>query len=108
MVVVSFVVARAHQTLIWERTRHTLRLRSALRDYFPAALDAYYKTLTLTCTDALELLAKATHPVRYLHQRTTQGLTRREAIHGIKGYISREIYTLLRQLNPITEGPRTA
>jgi transposase len=40
------VVARAHQTLIWERTRHTLRLRSALRDYFPAALEAY-KVLTL-------------------------------------------------------------
>ena len=35
------VVARAHQTLIWERTRHTLRLRAALRDYFPAALAAY-------------------------------------------------------------------
>ena len=29
------VVARAHQTLIWERTRHTLRLRAALRDCFP-------------------------------------------------------------------------
>ena len=25
------MVARAHQTLIWERTRHTLRLRAALR-----------------------------------------------------------------------------
>jgi transposase len=35
------VVARAHQTLIWERTRHTLRLRSALREFFPAALLAY-------------------------------------------------------------------
>jgi transposase len=55
------VVARAHQTLIWERTRHTLRLRAALRDYFPAALDAY-KPLTLTGTDALELLAKAATP----------------------------------------------
>lgn len=55
------VVARAHQTLIWERTRHTLRLRAALRDYFPAALDAY-KPLTLTGTDALDLLAKAATP----------------------------------------------
>src|ERR1035441_2184914 len=35
------VAARAHQTLIWERTRHTLRLRSALREFFPAALLAY-------------------------------------------------------------------
>lgn len=35
------VVARAHQTLVWERTRHMLRLRAALREYFPAALVAY-------------------------------------------------------------------
>ena len=35
------VVARAHQTLIWERTRHMLRLRTALREYFPAALQAW-------------------------------------------------------------------
>ncbi len=55
------VVARAHQTLIWERTRHTLRLRAALRDYFPAALEAF-KPLTLTGADTLELLAKAPTP----------------------------------------------
>src|SRR6266700_3812710 len=34
------LVARSHQTMIWERTRHVLRLRSALREYFPAALSA--------------------------------------------------------------------
>jgi hypothetical protein len=34
------VVARAHQALVWERTRHVLRLRSALREFFPAALGA--------------------------------------------------------------------
>jgi len=55
------VVARAHQTLIWERTRHTLRLRSALRDFFPAALTAY-ADLGLTGTDTLELLARAPAP----------------------------------------------
>jgi len=55
------VVARAHQTLIWERTRHTLRLRAALRDYFPAALTAY-QPLTLTGADTLMLLAKAPTP----------------------------------------------
>ena len=38
-----------------------LRLRSALRDYFPAALEAY-QALTLTGADALELLAKAPTP----------------------------------------------
>ncbi|WP_308169496.1 IS110 family transposase [Acrocarpospora catenulata] len=56
------VVARAHQTMIWERTRQTLRLRAVLRDYFPAALAAY-APLTLTGPDALELLAEAADPV---------------------------------------------
>ncbi|MDQ0956184.1 transposase [Streptomyces sp. B4I13] len=55
------VVARAHQTLIWERTRTFQRLRSTLREYFPAALAAY-ADLTLTSTDALELLIKAPTP----------------------------------------------
>jgi transposase len=54
------VVTRAHKTLIWERTRHTQRLRHALRDYFPAALLAFED---LDAADALELLAKAPDPV---------------------------------------------
>ena len=65
------VVARAHQTLIWERTRHTLRLRAALRDYFPAALQAY-QALTLTGSDALELLAKAPTPAAAAKLTLTQ------------------------------------
>ena len=55
------VAARAHQTLIWERTRHTLRLRSALREFFPAALAAY-ADLGLTGADTLELLTRAPDP----------------------------------------------
>jgi transposase len=55
------VIARAHQTLIWERTRHTLRLRSALREFFPAA-QAAYAGLGLTGADTLELLVKAPDP----------------------------------------------
>src|SRR5258708_6320495 len=35
------VLTRAHKTLIWERTRHLLRLRHALREFFPAALVAF-------------------------------------------------------------------
>jgi transposase len=53
------VVARAHKTLIWERTRHTQRLRHALRESFPAALEAFED---LTSSDALELLSKAADP----------------------------------------------
>jgi transposase len=55
------VVARTHKTLIWERTRHTQRLRHALRDYFPAALDAFDD---LDAADTLELLAKAPTPAQ--------------------------------------------
>ena len=55
------VVTRAHQTLLWERTRHMLRLRVALRDYFPAALEAF-KPLGLTSEAVLKLLAKAPTP----------------------------------------------
>ena len=53
------VVARAHKTLIWERTRHVQRLRNALREFFPAALEAFDD---LTSGDALELLGKAADP----------------------------------------------
>jgi hypothetical protein len=53
------VLTRAHKTLIWERTRHTQRLRHALRDYFPAALEAF---TDLDAVDTLELLAKAPDP----------------------------------------------
>ncbi|MFF4126794.1 IS110 family transposase [Microbispora rosea] len=53
------VVTRAHKTLIWERTRHLQRLRHALREYFPAALEAYDD---LSASDALELLALAPDP----------------------------------------------
>ncbi|WP_428834312.1 IS110 family transposase, partial [Lentzea roselyniae] len=55
------VLARIHKTLIWERTRHTQRLRHALLDYFPAALDAFED---LDAADTLELLAKASTPAR--------------------------------------------
>ena len=54
------VVARAHQTLVWERTRHTLRLRSALLEFFPALVA--YAGLGLTGADTLELLVKAPDP----------------------------------------------
>lgn len=55
------VVTRTHKTLIWERTRHTQRLRHALRDYFPAALVAFED---LDAADTLELLGKASTPAQ--------------------------------------------
>jgi transposase len=53
------VLARAHQNLIWTRTQHTNRLRSALREYYPAALVAFDD---LAHGDALGLLARAPTP----------------------------------------------
>jgi transposase len=55
------LVARAHQTAIWDRSRAVLRLRAALRDYFPAALDAFED---LDAPDTLELLGRAPDPDR--------------------------------------------
>jgi transposase len=55
------VLTRTHKTLIWERTRHTQRLRHALRDYFPAALVAFED---LDAADTLQLLSKAPTPAR--------------------------------------------
>jgi Transposase/Transposase IS116/IS110/IS902 family len=63
------VVARAHKTLIWERTRQVQRLRHALRDYFPAALEAYQD---LDAPDALELLARAPDPAAAAKLTTAQ------------------------------------
>jgi hypothetical protein len=63
------VVTRAHKTLIWERTRHTQRLRHALREYFPAALQAFED---LDAPDALELLAKAPDPASAAKLTITQ------------------------------------
>jgi transposase len=53
------VLARAHQNLIWARTRHTNALRSALREYYPAALEAFDN---LTDRDALAILGRAPAP----------------------------------------------
>ena len=55
------LLARSHQSLIWERTRHVLRLRSTLREYFPAALAAFED---LDSRESLELLAAAPDPDR--------------------------------------------
>ncbi|WP_261556032.1 IS110 family transposase [Frankia tisae] len=53
------VTARAHQTLIWDRTRQVLRLRAALVESFPAAVATFDD---LAAADTLELLAKTPTP----------------------------------------------
>jgi len=63
------VVARAHKTLIWDRTRHTQRLRHLLLDFFPAALEAFED---LDAADTLELLARAPDPASAARLTTAQ------------------------------------
>lgn len=53
------ILARAHQSLVWERNRATNRLRSSLREYFPAALDTFPE---LADRDTLAVLAAAATP----------------------------------------------
>src|SRR6266704_1756345 len=55
------LMARAHQTMIWDRSRAVLRLRAALRDFFPAALEVFDD---LDAPEALELLSRAPDPDR--------------------------------------------
>jgi transposase len=53
------VLARAHQNLIWARTQHSNALRSALREYYPAALETFEN---LADRDALAILGRAPTP----------------------------------------------
>ena len=54
------VLARAHQSAIWSRQRQTNSLRSALREFYPAALEAF--GTDLASTDALAVLEQAPTP----------------------------------------------
>jgi hypothetical protein len=54
------VLARAHQNLVWSRQRHVNALRSALREFYPAALVALGAQLAEP--EALALLALAPTP----------------------------------------------
>jgi hypothetical protein len=57
------VLARAHQDAIWRRTAASNELRSVLREYFPAFLDAFMgKAPGLTSPVARAVLAIAPTP----------------------------------------------
>jgi len=53
------VLARAHQNLVWTRRRQLNQLRSTLREFYPAALEAFDD---LGSPDALAVLAVASTP----------------------------------------------
>jgi transposase len=52
-------LARAHQSMVWARRRQANQLRSALREFYPAALAAFDD---LTSGDALTVLKAAPQP----------------------------------------------
>src|SRR5262252_205034 len=54
------VLARGHQSAIWSRQRHLNSLRSALREYYPAALAAF--GTDLASGDAVSVLGIAPTP----------------------------------------------
>jgi hypothetical protein len=54
------VLARAHQSLIWSRQRQLNQLRNALREFYPAALEAF--GTDLASADALAVLQIAPTP----------------------------------------------
>jgi transposase len=53
------ILARAHQSMIWARGRQTNQLRSTLREFYPAALEAFND---LDSPDAISVLAAAPTP----------------------------------------------
>jgi transposase len=53
------ILARAHQRLVWDRQRHVNRLRSTLREYYPAALETFPR---LAHRDAVAILSIASTP----------------------------------------------
>lgn len=54
------LLARTHQNFVWERQRHVNRLRSALREFYPAALQAF--GTDLHSLDAVAVLSLAPTP----------------------------------------------
>lgn len=77
------VLARAHKTMIWNRTREAQRLRHQLLQYYPAALEAF---ADLDAPDVLELLAKAPDPV------SARKLTRAQVSAAMKRARRRDIH----------------
>ena len=104
------LLARAHQTAIWERTRHVLRLRPVLLEFFPAAVEAF---ADLAAPDALALLSRAPDPARAARLTRSQITAALRAAH--RHHIDARAGALLAVLRapglrqpPVTEGAYAA
>lgn len=90
------ILARAHQNLIWERTRHTNRLRSALREYYPGALAAFSD---LDHQDTVAVLERAPTP----QQGRTLSITQIKVVL-VRGGRKRNIDTRATQIQAALRG----
>jgi Transposase len=90
------LVARTHQSMIWDRTRQVLRLRGALREYFPAALQAFDD---LSAADTLELLGRAPDPDR------TARLSRAQLAAALRRAKRRNVEARAGQLQAVLRAP---
>jgi transposase len=54
------LLARTHQSLVWQRQRHVNQLRSALREFYPQALEAF--GTELAAPDAVAVMSIAPTP----------------------------------------------
>jgi transposase len=101
------VLARAHQSLIWTRTRHTNALRNALREYYPAALVAFED---LAHGDALGVLDRAPSPElgAYLPLRGLQSALKRGGRQRNIAARARQIQAALRSQQLAAPAPVAA
>jgi Transposase/Transposase IS116/IS110/IS902 family len=90
------VLARAHQSAIWSRQRQVNALRSALREYYPAALAAF--GTGLAAGDAVAVLSAAPTPDagRALSRATIASALRRAGRQRNTGQRAAQIQAALR------------
>ncbi len=92
------VLARAHQSLIWSRQRQVNQLRSILREFYPAALEAFDD---LASPDALAVLALAPTPTR------GRGLSRSKIASGLRrGGRQRRVDDRAIEIQTVLRGPQ--
>ena len=97
------VLARAHKSLIWSRSRQQNALRSALREYFPAALAAFGSDLGAPEAVAVLLLAPTPARARALSRaRIASALRRAGRVRRIEARAA-ELQAALRE--PHGEAP---
>jgi Transposase/Transposase IS116/IS110/IS902 family len=91
------LLARTHQNTIWNRQRHVNTLRSALKDYYPGALEAF--GTDLSGPDAVAILAIAPTPAlgRTLSRARITSALRRAGRQRHLDERTERIYAVLRR-----------